>query len=129
MTPSPEVALPPPVVAGALTSVRHVRAAHELRERHQERASRLKTLLGEAGLPVMPSSTHIVPVLVGQDDVAIRFWKGLWEERIFTTPSLAPAVPPGEAIIRASVNANHTAEQLDRLLRAFETVGKCLGVI
>src|SRR3984885_12988379 len=58
-------ALPPAVAAGAVASIRHVKAAAELRKRHQERAALLKQRLAEAGLPVMPSPSHIVPVLVG----------------------------------------------------------------
>src|SRR5690606_28009571 len=57
--------LAPAVVGAALASVRHVRAHGELRERHQERAATLKRRLAAAGLPVMPSPSHIVPVLVG----------------------------------------------------------------
>jgi 5-aminolevulinate synthase len=58
-------ALPPAIAAGALASVRHLKASTAERQLHQERAARLKRMLEEAGLPVMPSDTHIVPVLVG----------------------------------------------------------------
>ncbi len=64
--------LPPAVAAGAVASIRHVKQAHELRERHQERAARLKRRLAEAGLPVMPSASHIVPVFVGDAAFARR---------------------------------------------------------
>ena len=57
--------LPPSVAAGALTSVRHLKAYPELRDRHQERAATLKRRFAEIGLPVLPSVSHIVPVLVG----------------------------------------------------------------
>ena len=58
-------AMPPVVAAGALASIRHLKTSRAERERHQERAARLKRLLGAAGLPVMPTSSHIVPVLIG----------------------------------------------------------------
>jgi 5-aminolevulinate synthase len=58
-------ALPPAIAAGALASIRHLKRDAELRERHQERAATLKSRLRAAQLPVMPSPSHIVPVLVG----------------------------------------------------------------
>ena len=58
-------ALPPALLAGALASVKHLKSSTAEREIHQERAATLKRLLHQAGLPVMPSETHIVPVLVG----------------------------------------------------------------
>jgi 5-aminolevulinate synthase len=57
--------LPPAIAAGALTSIRHLKASQAERERHQERAATLKRRLAAAGLPVMPSPSHIVPVMVG----------------------------------------------------------------
>jgi 7-keto-8-aminopelargonate synthetase-like enzyme len=59
----------------------------------------------------------------------VLFWKALWEEGIFTTPALPPGVPTGQSLIRTSVNANHSPEQIDRLLEVFAGVGKHLGVI
>src|SRR5262249_1234021 len=57
--------LPPALAAGALASIRHLKTSQIERERHQERVARLKRRLAEAGLPVMPSTSHIVPVMVG----------------------------------------------------------------
>src|SRR6202049_533477 len=57
--------LPPALAAGALAAIRHLKQSQVERDRHQERAPALKRRLAEAGLPVMPSASHIVPVLVG----------------------------------------------------------------
>src|SRR5205823_6355315 len=57
--------LPPAIAAGALASIRHLKASSAEREHHQERAATLKRRLAEAGLPVIPNSSHIVPVLIG----------------------------------------------------------------
>ncbi|TMJ18213.1 MAG: aminotransferase class I/II-fold pyridoxal phosphate-dependent enzyme, partial [Alphaproteobacteria bacterium] len=57
--------LSPVLVAGALASVRHLKASSEEREAQQAGAARLKALFADAGLPVMPSTTHIVPLMVG----------------------------------------------------------------
>ena len=82
-----------------------------------------------AVLKALGSETPIVPVLVGPDELTVLFWKALWEEGIFTTPALPPGVPTGQSLIRTSVNANHSPEQIDRLLEVFAGVGKHLGVI
>ena len=60
-----ESEMPPALAAGALAAIRHLKASSAERERHQERAAALKCRLAEAGLPVMPSQSHIVPVLIG----------------------------------------------------------------
>ncbi len=70
-----------------------------------------------------------MPVLVGPDELTLVFWKALWEAVIFTTPALPPSVPVGQSIIRTSVNADHTPEQIERLLEVFAGVGQYLGVI
>ena len=77
----------------------------------------------------MGSQSHIVPVLVGPDELTAIFWKMLWEEGIFTTPALPPSVPVDRSIIRTSVNADHTPEQVERLLEAFASIARRLGVI
>ena len=58
-------ALPPAICAAATAAIRHLKASSWERERHQDRAARVKAVLNAAGLPVMPSDTHIVPLLVG----------------------------------------------------------------
>ena len=58
-------ALPPAIAAGALASVRYLKTASSIRERHQERAAALKCGLAEVGLPALPSPSHIVPLMIG----------------------------------------------------------------
>ena len=58
-------ALPPAICAAATAAIRHLKASRWERDRHQERAARVKAVLSAAGLPIMPSDTHIVPVVVG----------------------------------------------------------------
>ena len=86
--------LPPAVLAGALASVRHLKASNSERERHQERAARLKARLGAAGLPVMPSASHIVPLFVG-DAALCKQASDLLLERhaIYVQPINFPTVP------------------------------------
>src|SRR5277367_5040866 len=61
-------ALPPPVCAAATAAIRHLKASAWERERHQDRAARVKAVLTSVGLPVMDTPTHIVPVMVGEPD-------------------------------------------------------------
>jgi 8-amino-7-oxononanoate synthase len=122
-------ALPAMQVAVALEALDIMETEPQHRERLQRNATQLRRGLTDLGFDTLGSETQIVPVLIGADELTVVFWKGLWEAGIFTTPALPPGVPPGQSIIRTSVNANHTPEQIERLLEAFATVGRGLGVI
>jgi 8-amino-7-oxononanoate synthase len=122
-------ALPAMQMAAALKALEIIESEPEHRAILWSNVDRLHGGLKALGFDTLGSETPIVPVLIGPDDLTMLFWKGLWEEGIFTTPALPPGVPSGQAIIRTSVNANHTPEQLDALLAAFEAVGKRFGII
>ncbi|MEW6557313.1 MAG: pyridoxal phosphate-dependent aminotransferase family protein [Elusimicrobiota bacterium] len=81
------------------------------------------------GFDTGTSTTPIIPIIVGENERAFTMWKLLYEQGVFTTPIVAPATPPGRALIRVSIMATHTAEQLDKALAAFETAGRKLGLI
>ena len=81
------------------------------------------------GFDIGDSATPIIPVIVGDDLLAFKFAIMLQEEGVFANPIPPPATPPGRALIRTSVMATHTFEQLDRVLEAFGKVGKAVGVI
>ncbi|MEX2502731.1 MAG: pyridoxal phosphate-dependent aminotransferase family protein [Trueperaceae bacterium] len=122
-------ALPAMQMAAALTALEIMDAEPEHRERLWRNVRRLRDGLHGLGFDTLGSRTPILPIRIGEDDATIRFWRGLWDAGVFTTPALPPSVPQGEAIIRTSVNANHTDDQLDTLLATFERVGRTLGVI
>ncbi len=122
-------ALPAMQMAAALRALEIMDAEPELRSRLWRNVHHLRNGLTELGYNTMGSQTPILPVVVGEDEVAFRFWRALWDAGIFTTPAVPPGVPPGMSIIRTSVNADHTPEQLDRLLDAFGTVGRALELI
>lgn len=122
-------ALPAMQMAAALKALEIMESEPQHQDQLWSNIHYYRTKMNALGFNTLGSESAIVPVLIGEDDMALAFWKGLWEEDIFTTPSVSPGVPPGEAIIRTSVNANHTRVQLDKLLQAFEVVGKRLGII
>ncbi|MDE0527520.1 MAG: pyridoxal phosphate-dependent aminotransferase family protein [Truepera sp.] len=122
-------ALPATQMAVVLKALEIIESEPEHRERLWENVRRLHQGMSDLGFDTLGSQTPIVPVLVGQDEVAIQVWRGLWDGGVFTTPAIAPAIPPGQAIIRTSVNANHTEDQIDRVLGTFEVVGRRYGLI
>lgn len=122
-------ALPAMQMAAALRALEIMDEEPWHREKLWQNVQHLRDGMNQLGFDTLGSQTPIVPVFIGTDDLAMLFWKELWAEGVFTTPALPPAVPPGESIIRTSVNANHSSEQLDRLLEAFGTVGRRLQVI
>jgi 5-aminolevulinate synthase len=115
--------LSPVLAAGALASVRHLKQNHALRERHQERAARLKKLLTDAALPVMPSESHIVPVLVGAANLCkLISDELLFEHGIYVQPINYPTVPRGTERLRFTPNPLHTDEMMERLVCAMDQV-------
>ncbi len=112
-------ALPPAVAAGALASVRHLKTSQSERDRHQERAATLKRRLAEAGLPVMASQSHIVPVLVGDPVRCKQVTDALMTRyAIYVQPINYPTVARGSERLRLTPGPLHTDEQIDQLIDA-----------
>src|SRR6202011_2907684 len=115
--------LPPEIAAGAVASIRHVRAASGLDERHQDRADLLKRRLREAQLPVMPSPSHVVPVLVGDARLCKELSDDLLEHhRIYVQPINYPTVPRGAERLRLTPSPQHSDEDIERLVSALAEV-------
>jgi 7-keto-8-aminopelargonate synthetase-like enzyme len=79
------------------------------------------------GFNIGDTKTPIVPILIGSETKAFVFTQRLFEEGIFATPAIYPAVRYGEAIVRTSFMATHTDEDLDRVLEIFEKLARELG--
>jgi 5-aminolevulinate synthase len=120
---------PPSVAAAALASVRHLKEHHEIRERHQERAATLKQRFRDVGIPVMPSVSHIVPVLVSDPVLCKQASDDLMERfDIYVQPINYPTVPRGEERLRFTPTPLHTDEDMDHLVNAISDVWQRLGI-
>jgi 5-aminolevulinate synthase len=114
---------PPALAAGAVASIRSLKAHNEVRVQHQERAAALKARMISAGLPVMPSVCHIVPVLVG-DAVHCKMISDilLEDHGIYVQPINYPTVPRGTERLRFTPSPAHTDAMMDDLVAALETL-------
>jgi 5-aminolevulinate synthase len=122
-------ALPPAICAAATAAIRHLKASSWERERHQDRAARVKAVLNAAGLPVMPSDTHIVPVLIGDAEKCKAASDMLLAEHgIYIQPINYPTVPRGMERLRITPSPYHDDALIDRLAEALVDVWERLGL-
>jgi len=121
--------IPPGNVAAVMAALEIVKTEPQLRKRLWEITHKMKKGFDDLGFNTGKSETPIIPVYVGDNMRTFRMCMRLHEEGIFVNPVISPAVPPGQALIRASFMANHTDKELDVVLKAFKKVGKELGVI
>jgi len=123
-------AAPPPAsVAAALATVDIMENEPERREKLWANTRFFAEGLRSLGLDTGESKTPVVPVVVGEDLTALRMVQRLHEEGVFVNCVLSPATPPGRALIRTSLMATHSKEQLARALDAIEKVGREVGLV
>ncbi|MBX5449087.1 MAG: 8-amino-7-oxononanoate synthase [Thermogemmatispora sp.] len=122
-------ALPPPVIAASLAALTVLEEQPMLVERLQANAAYLRRGLQALGFDTLTSSTHIVPVLVGEAGQALKMAERLQERGVLAVAIRPPTVPAGMARIRASVMAVHERSDLDFALEAFADVGRELGLL
>jgi 5-aminolevulinate synthase len=116
-------ALPPAICAAAAAAIRHLKTSQWERDRQQDRAGRVKAVLNAAGLPVMPSDTHIVPVLVGDPEKCKAACDLLLAEHgIYIQPINYPTVPRGMERLRITPSPYHDDALIDRLAEALSDV-------
>ena len=116
-------AMPPALAEAALASVRHLRHSSQERDRQQEQAGKLKQMLADAGLPALPSTTHIVPVMVGDASQCSEIsWTLLQDYNLYIQPINYPTVPRGTERLRITPGPLHTDEMLVELVSALREV-------
>ncbi|MEE8515688.1 MAG: 5-aminolevulinate synthase [Alphaproteobacteria bacterium] len=122
-------ALPPAIAAGALASVRYLKTSSRERQQHQERAATLKRMLNEAGLPVMPSACHIVPILVGDAALCkLASDELLANHGIYIQPINYPTVPKGAERLRITPSPLHSDKMMADLVSALTAVWQRLNI-
>jgi 8-amino-7-oxononanoate synthase len=121
--------IPPASAASVLAALQIIKEEPERRQRLWDITERMHRELRGLGFNIGTTQTPIVPVYIGDDVQCFSFWKMLTEAGIFANAIISPAVAPGHALIRTSYTANHTDEQLDRVLSAFASIGKKAGLI
>jgi 8-amino-7-oxononanoate synthase len=120
---------PPASVASVSAAIDIIEEEPGRRERLWYNANKMLNGLKALGFDTGRSETPVIPVMVGPDQKAFAMTRMLHDKGIFANVAVSPAVPSGMALIRTSYMATHTDEQLDRVLKAFEEVGKALGII
>lgn len=117
-----------PMAAGAArAALKIVQEEPQHRERLLANAAHFRSVLDGVGVDYWKSPTPAVPIVIGNTERAYLVWKSLWEDGFFTVISISPGVPKGKDLVRCSISALHTTEQLDRfgvaLRKAFKKTG------
>ena len=120
--------MPPSSVAGALAALDILIDEPERRVRLWEHTNRMAAGLRSLGFDIGATNTPVIPVVVGEPIRAMTMWRLLFDDGVFTHPIVPPAVPEHACRLRVSLSAEHTREQIDRVLDAFERVGHAMAV-
>ncbi len=121
--------LPPMIVAAALEAITLVEESDDLRTKLFENTVFWRAGLEGLGFDLIPGSHPIVPVMLGEADLAQRMAAQLFDEGVFVAGFFFPVVPKGSARIRTQMNAALSREDLEFALAAFERVGRSVGAI
>jgi len=120
----------PPACVGAIDAALDLIVAEpERRTRLIETSKKMRAAFKSMGYETGYSQSPIIPLTVGTDFMAFKMWRMLFDEGVFASPVVTPAVRKGSAIIRTSYMATHSDDNLDFILEKFKKVGKQLGII
>src|SRR5579859_1796195 len=122
-------ALPPAQAAAARAAFEVIEDEPERVETLRKNAARFTRGLKQLGFDTMRTETAIVPVLCGTDDLAFGMVRDCQHDNIFVLPVVSPAVPIGQARLRATVTAVHTAAEIDTALGVLQRAGQRVGII
>ena len=122
-------ALPPHTIAVSLKAIDIIEKDKETREYLLLLADWFKSKLSDVGFTVAPTQTSIIPVIIGEPNLAVEFSEALLEDGIYAPAIRPPTVPQGTSRLRISLMATHTYEDLIEVLFKMITHGKRLGII
>ena len=121
--------LPPPLVAGAIRAIAIAEAADDRRALLADHARRFRSRLSGAGFDLLPGATPIIPVMLGEAELAQKMARALDERGVYVAGFFYPVVPMGKARIRTQMSAALTPADIDFAAGAFIDAGQALGVI
>jgi 8-amino-7-oxononanoate synthase len=116
--------MPPSSVAGALAALDVLEQEPERRDRLWANTNLVAQSLRSMGFDTGESDTPVIPVLIGDFEKVLVAWRTLFDHGVFTHPIVPPAVPLNACRIRVSMSAEHTDEQIERVLSAFEHLAR-----
>ncbi len=119
----------PAAVAAALAALELLEENPDLVKKLIRNANKVRTELTAAGFNVIQGRTAIVPVIVGDDNLAFQMWRKLYDAGVFVNVFISPGVPQGRQMMRTSYMASHEDEHLDYIIDTFKKVGAELGLI
>lgn len=115
--------MPPAVAAGSLASIRHLKTSQTERAKHQETVTKVKKRLIQAGIPFMPTNSHIIPILVrNAHQCKLASDLLLKEHNVYVQPINYPTVPRGTERLRITPSPVHTDQMIDDLIDALKSV-------
>jgi len=121
--------LPPAVVSSTVTALRRLEEQPELRHKLMDNARRLYDGLSGMGYVTGPTSSPIVAITMPDTERAIGMWNALLQNGVYLNLALPPATPDSRPLLRTSVSAAHTFEQIDQVLAVFAELGAAMGLI
>lgn len=119
----------PASVASALAALNILEREPHLVDKLIRNANKIRKAFNELGFNVIDGRTAIVPVIVGDDALAFKMWRMLYDEGVFVNVFISPGVPQGRQMMRTSFMATHEDEHLDEIIQIFKNVGTKLGLI
>ncbi|HXC09309.1 MAG TPA: glycine C-acetyltransferase [Steroidobacteraceae bacterium] len=121
--------IPPPVAAATLRVLDLLEGSADLRERLHANARYYRAQMQGLGFDLLPGEHPIIPVMLGDAPLAVNLAERVQERGAYVVAFSFPVVPHGKARIRTQISAAHSREQLDQVIRAFQSAGRDLGII
>jgi glycine C-acetyltransferase len=121
--------IPPPVAAATLRVLDLLEGSADLRERLHANARYYRAQMQSLGFDLLPGEHPIIPIMLGDAPLAVSLAERVQERGAYVVAFSFPVVPHGKARIRTQISAAHSREQLDLVIRAFQSAGRDLGII